>query len=131
MVKCCFLVYRKPGLSREEFSDYWARVHSRIAIETAPVTGMVRYLQNHVLDHPIAALFQASRNCHLGDFDGMAEAWWPSFEAMEAAAGSTPQHVAETILADEARFIDLERSVIFFVEEMPFLPQEEGGKSQS
>lgn len=127
MIKCCFLVYRKAGMTREEFSRYWSQVHSRVAIETAPQTGMVRYVQNHAVTHLVADLFQRSRGCVMGDFDGMAEAWWPSFEAMAEAAGSMPQDVAERILADELRFVDMARSIIFFAEELPFWPEKTNG----
>lgn len=127
MIKCCFLVYRKPGMTREEFSAYWRQVHSRVAVSTARHTGMVRYVQNHAVDHPIADMFQQSRECLKGDYDGMAEAWWPSFEAMAEAAGAMPQDVAETILEDELQFIDMARSIIFFAEELPFWPTDESG----
>lgn len=122
MIKCCFLIYRRPDLSPEQFRHYWAAVHSRVAVETAPAMGMVRYVQNHVVDHPMVEGFRAMRGCRAADFDGMAEAWWDSWEAIERAAGSMPQDVARTILADEAAFVDMERSVIFFAEEKPFWP---------
>lgn len=125
MIKCCFLIYRRADLSREAFEHYWANVHSRMAIETAPAMGMVRYVQNHARHHPLADAFQAMRGSRMGDFDGMAEAWWDSWEALEAAAGSMPQAVSEAILGDEAKFIDLERSTIFFSEEKTFWPCEE------
>jgi len=124
MIKCCFLVYRRPDLTPAQFAEYWTGTHSRIAIETAPAMGMVRYVQNHVRSHPIADEFKAMRGSQMGDFDGMAEAWWESWEAIEQAAGSIGPEVAEMILGDEAKFIDLERSVIFFAEEKPFWPTE-------
>jgi len=123
MIKCCFLVYRRHDLTREQFEDYWGRVHSRLAVETAPAMGMVRYVQNRTRTHPLADGFQAMRGCGAADFDGMAEAWWESWEALEAAAGAMPQEVAAAILADEAQFIDMKRSLIFFAEERTFWPQ--------
>lgn len=122
MIKCCFLVYRRPQLTREQFEDYWSRVHSRLAVETAPAMGMIRYVQNHTRTHPLADGFQAMRGCGAADFDGMAEAWWESWDMLEAAAGAMPQEVAAAILADEAQFIDMERSLIFFAEEQTFWP---------
>lgn len=122
MIKCMFLLRRKAGLTFEEFSDYWSRVHSRMAIDSAPAMGMKRYVQNHRADHPIGAAFQESRGCQAGDFDGIAEAWWDNFETMAAAAGQVPAEVGAAVLADEARFIDMERSIIWFAEEKPFWP---------
>lgn len=125
MIKCCFLIYRRQDLSRDEFADYWSGVHSRIAVKTAPAMGMVRYVQNHARSHPLADGFQAMRGCRVADFDGIAEAWWESWETLEAAAGSLPQDIAERILGDEARFVDMERSQIFFAEERVFWPATE------
>ena len=122
MIKCFFLLRRRADLSFEEFSDYWARVHSRMAIETATAMGMLRYVQNHHADHPIAQGFQEGRGCLAGEFDGIAEAWWPDFEAMAAAAGSMPEEVVAAILQDEAQFVDMARSIIWFGEEKPFWP---------
>jgi hypothetical protein len=120
MIKCLFLIYRAPHLSAEQFTHYWSMVHARLAVEVAPAMRMRRYVQNHRRDHAIAVAFQDSRQCHMGDYDGVAEAWWDSFEDMMAAAGSTPAEVAAAVLADEGRFIDLKRSVIWFGEEKAF-----------
>ncbi len=122
MIKCLFLIYRLPHLSEAEFYDYWVNVHSKLAIRHATAMGMRRYTQNHRRDHAIAAAFQASRHCRMGDFDGAAEACWDSFEAMAAAAGSMPAEVATAILQDEGRFVDMKRSIIWFAEEKPFWP---------
>jgi EthD domain len=124
MIKCLFMIHRAPQLSLAEFADYWERIHSRMAIANAPQLRMRRYVQNHRRDHEIAGLFQQGRGCVMGEFDGVAEAWWDSFEDMAAAAGETPEEVAAAILQDEARFVDLRRSVIWFGEEKPFWPVE-------
>jgi hypothetical protein len=51
-------------------------------------------------------------------FDGVAEVWWDSFETFEAALGSETGQAASALLAeDEAKFIDMEASTIFFTEE--------------
>jgi hypothetical protein len=125
MIKCLLLIRRASHLTAAEFSDYWAQVHSRLAVEAAPVLRMRRYVQNHRREHAIAAAFQQSRGCAVGDFDGVAEAWWDSFEEMAAAAGETPPELAAAILQDERQFVDLKRSIIWFGEERPFWSAEE------
>ena len=51
-------------------------------------------------------------------FDGLAEIWWDSFEHLETVLATEPGQIAGAILAeDEARFIDMEASTIFFTEE--------------
>ena len=122
MIKCLMLVRRAPHLSREQFIEYWSQVHSRLAIEAAPRMRMRRYVQNHRADHEIGVAMQQGRQCLAGDFDGVAEAWWDSFEDMAAAAADTPAELAERILADEARFVDLRNSVIWFGTEHEFWP---------
>ena len=122
MIKCVFLIYRAPHLSFDEFASYWENNHSRMAVENAPLMRMRRYVQNHRREAPIAHAFQEGRGCLMGDFDGVAEAWWDSFDEMAAAAGNTPADIAEAILKDEASFIDIKRSIIWFGEEKPFWP---------
>jgi hypothetical protein len=122
MIKCIFLLHRAPQLSFDEFSNYWANVHSRLAVSSAPQMRMRRYVQNHRRDHQLVEGFRASRGCIMGEFDGAAEAWWDSFDDMAAAAGETPAQLAAAILQDEARFVDLQRSVIWFGEEKPYWP---------
>lgn len=124
MIKCVLLVYRAPHLTAEQFYGYWERVHARLAIESAPLMRMRRYAQIHRRDHEVARGFQQSRGCQFGDFDGIAEACWDSFEDMAAAAGSMPLEVANAILQDEARFVDLKRSIIWFGEEKSLLGHE-------
>ena len=77
---------------------------------------MRRYAQNHRREHAIAEAFQQSRGCLVGDYDGVAEAWWGSFEDMAAAAGETPAELGAAILQDERRFVDFTRSIIWFGE---------------
>jgi len=120
MIKCLLLLRRKAGLSREEFSNYWSTEHSKMAVATAPATRLKRYVQNHARTHAIAEMFRDSRGCILGDFDGVAEAWWDDFDDM--AKASVPEDILAAILKDERHFIDLERSIIWFGEEKQFWP---------
>ena len=122
MIKCLLLVRRAPHLSHEQFLDYWSRVHSKLAVEAAPLLRMRRYVQNHRRDHPIGQAMQESRGCAMGDFDGVAEAWWDSFEDMTIAAAEMPRGLAEAILRDETHFVDLAASILWFGEEQPFWP---------
>jgi EthD domain len=121
MIKCFLLLRRKAGMSREEFFRYWSVEHSKLAIETAPGMHMKRYVQNHARTHPIAETFRDSRGCSVGDFDGIAEAWWDDFDDM--AKADLPAQMIEAILKDERHFVDMERSIIWFGEEKPFWPK--------
>jgi hypothetical protein len=51
-------------------------------------------------------------------YDGLAELWWESAETLQAAFISPQSIDAGAILVeDEAKFIDLAKSIIFFSEE--------------
>ena len=44
MLHLHFLIKRKEGLSRKEFSDHWRNVHAPFALK---IPGVHRYVQNH------------------------------------------------------------------------------------
>ena len=51
-------------------------------------------------------------------FDGVAEVWWDSREALTAAVSSPEgQAAGDELLEDERKFIDLARSSLFLTEE--------------
>jgi uncharacterized protein (TIGR02118 family) len=60
--------------------------------------------------------------CHAlapdAEYDGAAEAWFDDMDAVGRAVAS-PEYAAAR--ADEARFIDLERTTLIFTEEVPVI----------
>src|SRR5437867_1221319 len=114
MIKLLYCLRRLPHLSREEFQRYWRQTHGPLVRGHAEVLRIRRYVQVHTLDVPLNEGLRASRGCAEEAFDGVAELWWESAEAL-AAGGATDEgrKAARELLADEGRFIDLERSVIF------------------
>ncbi len=69
MVKMLVALHRKEGMTREEFRTYWRDVHGPMG---ALMPGVRRYVQNHVLADG-------------APFDGLAEMWFDSPAAMQAA----------------------------------------------
>jgi hypothetical protein len=122
MIKCLFLLYRAPAMSVEAFQSYWLNEHSKFAVASATKMRIQRYVQVHRRTHDVAEGFRNARGCLSGDFDGVAEAWWNSFEDMIAAAGDVPEEMAAAVLKDEAQFVDLKRSIIWFGEEYQLWP---------
>jgi hypothetical protein len=116
MIKCMLLMRRAPHLSHEDFIAHWAGRHADLALSHAD--GVVRYAQNHARSHPIVQATAEVRGCAIGDYDGVAEAWYESFEALIEAGAHLPEGFAEAVLADEREFIDLARSTIWFGEEI-------------
>ena len=76
MIKLIALLKRKPGISREEFARRWVEDHTRISSE---LPGLVGYRIN------IASERQPSGVSDEPLYDGTAEMWWESVDAMESA----------------------------------------------
>ncbi len=123
MVKLVYCLRRLSHLSRDEFQRYWCETHGPLVRGHAPALSIRRYVQSHTLEHPLSAGLSASRGCQDDPFDGVAELWWDSAEALLAAmATDHGQSAGEELLADERRFIDHARSVLWLSEERPFVP---------
>lgn len=83
----------------------------------AEVLQIRRYVLTHSLPADVSAGIRASREAP-PDFDGVAELWFDSLEAM-AQNGRRPeaQAAAALLLEDEKRFIDLSRSPLWWGQE--------------
>ena len=117
MIKLVFTLHRKPGLSRDEFQRYWRDTHGPLVRTHAATLGIRRYVQSHTLTTPLNDGLRASRDAPEG-YDGVAELWWDSLDAL-AAAVATPEGQAASVelLEDERRFIDHARSPLWLSEE--------------
>ena len=121
MVKLVFTLRRKPELSREEFQRYWFDVHAPLVRSHAAVLGIRRYVQVHSLPEAVNAAVRASRGAP-EDFDGGAELWYDSLEALGAAVVTDEGRAAsQALLEDERNFIDHAASPIWFAEERPVI----------
>ena len=79
MLKCIALLKRKPGLSREAFNRRWLEEHTKIS---SKLPGLRGYRLN------IANAYQPEGLGVEPIYDGTAELWWDSVEAMEASFAS-------------------------------------------
>src|SRR5919197_3433552 len=102
MVKIILLLHRRPDLSFDEFRRYWHETH-RPLLERLP--GLRRLVLNDVLPGPDGA----APVC-----DGIAEDWFDTPEAMQAAFAS-PE--AQAVTADVPNFLDLSRFQMLMVVE--------------
>lgn len=103
MVKFVVVLFRRPGMTREDFSAYLQTAHGNLARR---LPGLKRYVQNHAA--------QDSKRKPPA-WDAVVELYWESREAMEAAWAS-PEGAAAT--ADLEAFADLSRSSWSIVEEV-------------
>lgn len=102
MIKLVYCITKKKGMTREEFSHYWLRVHGPIG---ARIPGLKRLVQSHATPVP--------GDAREPDFDGMAELWFESVDDLLAARMS-PEWKASS--EDEHNFVD-ETRVAYFVSE--------------
>ncbi len=76
LVKLIALLKRKPGISKEEFARRWVHEHTKLSTQIPGVRG---YRIN------IATERQPAGTGAEPIYDGTAEMWWDSTDAMEAA----------------------------------------------
>jgi uncharacterized protein (TIGR02118 family) len=103
MVKLISLNKRKPGVSREEFSRRWINEHAALASQ---LPGLRGYRLNLTIGP------QSSGNLPDPIYDGIAELWWDSIEAMEEAFADG---IGQLAVADADEFF--EACVLVYAEE--------------
>src|SRR4029453_19074596 len=108
MIRLIFLLRRRPELSLPEFQRYWREEHGPLVASHAQRIGALRYIQVHRLDDEINARMAKSRDGMEEPYDGVAELWWDSEEALTAVlATNAGQSAGEALLEDERKFIHL------------------------
>jgi hypothetical protein len=92
-----------------------------LVLSQAPVLGIRRYVQLHTTPGAVNAALASHRGAP-AHFDGVAELWFDSLDALVAAT-LTPEGAAaaETLHVDEKKFIDHSRSPLFVGEEHPLI----------
>ena len=117
MIKLSFCLVRLPHLTREAFQAYWLETHGPLVASVANELQIRRYVQTHALPPEANEGLRASRSAP-PEFDGVAELWFDSLEAM-AENGARPEAQAAglLLLEDERKFIDLPKSPLFLSRE--------------
>lgn len=121
MIKLTFCLTRAPHLSREAFQDYWLNTHAPLVASVAEDLQIRRYVQVHSLPADVNAEVRAARAAPV-EYDGVAELW---FDSLEAVAANTQRPEARAagalLLEDERRFIDLSKSPLWWSQERPIV----------
>ena len=95
--KLIILIKRKPGLSIEEFRNYYERHHRKIGEAAAPEVGMIRYCRRYL--DPVAG--------GEPEYDVITENWFDDAEKFQALlAALKSEELDPEVYADEERFID-------------------------
>jgi uncharacterized protein (TIGR02118 family) len=116
MIKLIFVLRRRPDLTREQFQTYWREHHAPLVRSHAEVLGIRRYVQVHTLPDELHAALRGSRAAP-DAYDGVAELWFDSLEALGAAGTDEGRAAALALLEDERRFIDHARSPLWLADE--------------
>ena len=103
MIKLVYCVTKKPGLSDEQFFRYWRDIHGPIG---ARIPGLRKLVQSHCV--------KALGDKHRPDYDGMAELWFDSVEALLEARQSFEWKASTE---DETNFVDHSKVAYFVSEE--------------
>ena len=120
MIKFVMCLTRHPDMTRAEFRDYWMNKHGPFFMENADAMGAKRYVQSHTLDTPLNEGLRTSRGMQ-PEYDGVAEVWFESEEALLAGMSSPEgQRLGAVLVEDEGNFIDHSKSSAFIVEEHEF-----------
>lgn len=120
MIRLAFVLRRKPGMSRAEFQKYWRETHGPLVASHSKALNILRYVQLHTVEDTINDQLAAARGGMEPPYDGVAELWWNNREEITANAGSEAAKTAgRELLQDEARFIDLPNSPLWFAYEYP------------
>jgi uncharacterized protein (TIGR02118 family) len=102
MIKIMLILHRRSDLTTEEFRRYWHEQHQPLPVR---LPGLRRLVLNDVLPAPDGSPVPC---------DGIAEDWFESAEAMQAAFVS-PE--GQAVFADAANFLDLTRMQMVVVAE--------------
>ena len=124
MIKISYLMRRLPHLSLEEFQAYWSEKHPQAAPADAfAVLGVRRYVQILSLESPARDLVIGPRTGLVEPFDGIAELWVESEEALERDwSTEKAQEYLQIFFEDEQKFIDWTRSTIVVADERIVMP---------
>lgn len=120
MIRLTFLLRRKPNMSRAEFQKYWREVHGPLLAGHAHTLNVLRYVQVHTLEEDQSQQQAEPRGEMEPPYDGVQELWWFHREDMVSARDSSQgQAAAQELLENEANFIDLPNSPLWFAYEYP------------
>lgn len=118
MLKMIALLSRKPGMSLEDFRDYYENRH--VPLINSIATGTREYRRSYIDFSTVftGGLAGAPSAPWTPDFDVITELWYDSADAMAKARAELmrPEN-AQRIAADEENFLDRNSKRMFMVDE--------------
>ncbi len=122
MIRLVQLLRRRSDVSAEDFTACWRDVHGPLVAGLQTPLGLVRHVQLHrdPADQGLDRAATAARGGMQPSFDGVAETWWRSADALRAALDSAAGSAAFALLAESEReFIDPAASPLWLAREYP------------
>ena len=120
MIRLIFVLRRKPGMSLTDFQQYWRSTHGPLVAKHSATLNILRYVQVHTLEDPVNDQLAGARGKMEPPYDGVAELWWNNREELTASfVSASGQAAGRELLEDEARFIDLPNSPLWFAHDYP------------
>jgi hypothetical protein len=107
-----YALRRLPGMSLQEFHDYWLNTHAPLFRAHLETLGARRYVQIHRIDDPLNEALRASWNA-MEPFDGLLELGGEREDLVRAL--STPEGARITGEMQESlkKFVDKSRSALW------------------
>lgn len=113
--KATYLLTKRDGLSQGECHETWLRDHGPLVASFAGPLRMAKYVQSHAIAPDVNAGIQAGRN-YEAPLDGITEVWTRA-EDVGKASGDAARDAAAALVEDERRFVQMDRSRLFFTRE--------------
>lgn len=113
MIKMSIGLTRLQHLTQDEFLQYWQNEHAILVRSLTEVLGIRKYVQQIPLPSDSGLKSSSQFN-----FDGIAEVWFDDAESILVGHRQADAKLALAELSqDEARFMDQEKSVVWWSEE--------------
>jgi len=111
VIKIVCLVKRKPGMSIEQFVDYYENHHRHLALKHMPT--VCRYTRRYIVASGSPVWGEPAGE---SEYDSVTEAWFENQQTLDETLAHIGQpEVAEVIIADEERFLDRSKSKKYIV----------------
>ena len=108
--KLVFLLKRNPGMTVDEYRDYYARRHSKLGEKA--MASALRYVRRHVV--PEGNLSSEVKEL---PFDTVMEIWWESRDSFASPENAMPEDLWNEIVADEENVFATHANPVFSVRE--------------
>jgi EthD domain len=109
------LFKRKPGLSMEEFKNYYENNHIKLFEEHISHPGVLRYSRRYL--EPFEGLALPLAAPKSGGYDVIMEVWYSNKELFDSFKGQSNPDFSDIVRKDEEKLFDRDSMVMFLAED--------------